>query len=88
MEQEEQPEVSKQDRKKLRLAYILLIALSILGIAIVVWLAWIRPAQESAGIDSFDECVSAGHPVQESDPPACVTPDGERFTGPRAQPEY
>lgn len=81
-EEPKSPKMTKDERKKLRLAYMALIAAALVGLGIVVWLAWIRPAQQSADITSFEECVDAGYPVQESEPPVCVTPDGTRFTGP------
>lgn len=31
-------------------------------------------------ISSFDDCVAAGHPVAESYPPQCRSPDGRSFT--------
>lgn len=76
------PKMNRNERRKLKLAYVVLIVAALAGLAIVVWLAWIRPAQQSADIGSFDECVSEGYPVQEGDPPVCVTPDGTKFTGP------
>jgi hypothetical protein len=76
--------MSKSDRKKLKLAYIVLIIAAAIGLAVVVWLAWVRPAQESADIQSYQECVEAGYPVQESSPEVCVTPDGTRFENPNA----
>lgn len=33
-----------------------------------------------ANITSFDECVAAGNPVMESNPPSCATKDGKTFT--------
>lgn len=30
-------------------------------------------------VTNFDECSQAGYPIQESFPPVCVTPDGQRF---------
>lgn len=88
MELPDSPRMSKDERKKLRLVYKLLVIAAVLSLAAVIWLAWVRPAQESAGINSYDDCVAAGHPVQESNPPVCVTPDGTSFTGPRIEPAY
>ncbi len=34
----------------------------------------------TASINSFDDCVDAGYPVQESYPERCATPDGKSFT--------
>jgi hypothetical protein len=83
------PRLTKGERKKLRLVYTLLIIAALLGTAVVVWLAWVNPARQSAGINSYEECVAAGYAVQESSPPVCVTPDGTSFTGPPAQqPDY
>jgi hypothetical protein len=33
-------------------------------------------------IDTFEACVGAGYPVQDSYPERCVTPDGDGFTRP------
>jgi len=33
-----------------------------------------------SGISTFEECVAAGYPVQESYPERCTTPDGKTFT--------
>lgn len=81
------PRMSKDERKKLHLVYKLLVLAAVLGILAVVWLAWVRPAQQSAGIESYEDCVAAGYPVQESNPPVCVTPDGTSFTGPLQLPQ-
>lgn len=35
---------------------------------------------DSTEITTFQECVDAGYPVQESYPRQCTTPDGDRFT--------
>lgn len=37
--------------------------------------------QDNVSITSFDECVKAGNPVMESNPPRCRTADGVTFTG-------
>lgn len=34
----------------------------------------------ASAVASFDECVAAGYPVQESFPERCATPDGRTFT--------
>jgi hypothetical protein len=39
---------------------------------------------QASNINTYEECVAAGHPVQESYPEVCATPDGKRFTNPNA----
>lgn len=36
-------------------------------------------------ISSFDECVAAGYPLQDSWPERCSTPDGKSFTRPTTE---
>lgn len=37
-------------------------------------------AYQDATIRSYDECVEAGNPIQESDPEKCTTKSGKTFT--------
>lgn len=39
----------------------------------------VQNGQVDASIDSFDDCAAAGHPVMESFPRQCRTPDGRLF---------
>jgi hypothetical protein len=77
--------LSRKEKKELALSKWLLIGLALLGIFVVVWLAWIRPAQHEANIDSFDTCKAAGNAIQESYPEVCLTKDGKRFVNPTQQ---
>ncbi len=64
---------------------ILAVILSIMlvgGAATLVWLLWVHPAKGQANVNSFDACVAAGNPVQQSYPEVCITKDGHHFTGP------
>jgi hypothetical protein len=65
----------------LRAKWIILVA-ALLCIGLVIWLAWIRPAQKEQQIASFEECKAAGHPIQESYPEVCAAPSGKRFVNP------
>ncbi|MGQ0679400.1 MAG: hypothetical protein ACT4OM_07075 [Actinomycetota bacterium] len=38
-----------------------------------------RPTPPDDGIDSFEDCAAAGHPIAESFPEQCFTPDGRSF---------
>lgn len=78
----EEEDMNETEKKELALSKIVLIAFAVLGLAAVVWFAWILPAQKTKSIDSFGECVSAGNPVQTSYPGVCTTEDGKRFTNP------
>lgn len=57
----------------------------------VLFVAWFNnseappaptPAQPTQTIDSFDACVDAGYPVQESYPEVCAAPGQGSFTNP------
>ena len=74
--------LSRKERKELALSKWLLVGLALLGIFVVIWLAWIRPAQREASISSFDECKAAGNVIQESYPEVCLAKDGKRFVHP------
>lgn len=40
----------------------------------------IATQQKQAAIKNYDDCVAAGHPIQESHPPRCSVPGGKTFT--------
>ncbi len=49
-------------------------------VAVVVGvIMFVVSRQEEGRVTSFDECVKAGFPVQESYPSRCLTPDGRTF---------
>lgn len=49
-------------------------------IGVVIWSNVFRQDEGSiAKVTSFEECVQAGHPVMESYPRQCKTPDGKTF---------
>jgi hypothetical protein len=77
-------ETDPKSQKDLKLSKIFLAILACIGILFIVWAAWFRPDDKSS-VDSFDECIAAGNPVQESYPEVCVTPDGQRFPNPDHQ---
>ena len=67
--------------KNKKLFYRTLVAiLLIVGVVGVVLLAGSNRTITNKDINSFEECVSAGHPVLESYPPQCETLDGRLFT--------
>jgi hypothetical protein len=71
--------LSRQEKTKLvRLEWVI-VATAIVAVALIIWLAWIRPMQKTAAVTSFEECAAAGNPVQESYPEVCATKDGKRF---------
>lgn len=74
--------LSRREKRELALSKWLLVILAVIGVAITIWLAWIRPAQQNAAIDSFEECKVAGNMIQESYPEVCLTKDGKRFVNP------
>jgi len=58
------------------LIYILIAALIIVGLAA----AWKLTRSTAPIVTNFEQCVSAGYPVQESYPERCTTPEGKTFT--------
>jgi flagellar basal body-associated protein FliL len=75
-------EMNEKEKKELALTEIILIILAIIGLAAMVWFAWIKPSNETAGISSYEACAEAGNPIQDSYPSVCVTSDGKRFVNP------
>ncbi len=71
--------MSRKEKKELALSKLLLIVAAVIGVMVVVWLAWIRPLQHKPVVDSFETCKAAGYPIQLSYPEACMTPEGQRF---------
>jgi len=76
--------MNRKERKELAISEIVLIILAVIGVAVVVWLAWARPLQtSSATVNSFSDCKAADQSVlQTSYPEVCVTHDGKRFVNP------
>jgi hypothetical protein len=72
--------MSQGDKKRLAVSEIIIIVLAIIGLAVVVWVAWLRP--EGKQITSFKTCAAAGYPVHASYPEVCVTPSGKQFIDP------
>ena len=76
----DEPPMNQKEKKDLALAEICLVVLAVIGLGIIIWIAWLRPSgQLKATVHSYDQCVAAGNPVQESYPEVCVTPEGRRF---------
>lgn len=80
--------LSRRDKKKVLRARWLILLGALVAIALIVWLAWVRPMQRESDIDSFDQCVAAGNPVQESYPEVCLTKDGKRFVNPKQDADH
>jgi hypothetical protein len=81
--------LSARERKELAISEVVLIILALIGLGVIVWLAWFTPSQhrntndkKDGAITSYNGCVAAGNPVQESYPGVCVTKDGKRFVNP------
>ena len=75
--------LSRREKKKLlRVKWLIMLGGLVVAV-LIVWLVWIRPVQRESGIGSFEECVAAGNPVQESYPEVCMTKDGKRFVNPK-----
>lgn len=66
--------------------------MALIGVIVTGFVAWrisvaqrTNPGentQKTIPATSFEECKSAGNPIQESYPERCVTPDGKSFTNP------
>jgi hypothetical protein len=71
-------------RKELLFSKVVLVVLALVGLLVVVWVAWGLPDNKEADINSFEECAAAGHPIQDSYPEVCAVPgaDGQRFVNP------
>jgi hypothetical protein len=68
---------AKDGLTTLKTCLIIAIVLVVGGVG---WL-WYRATQDSIRqVNSFEECVAAGYPIQESDPRRCRGPDGHSFT--------
>lgn len=59
-------------------AFIIVIALFLLGLGVYFMQAQQRPLSPQA-VTNFEECAQAGFPVGESFPRQCWTPDGRHF---------
>jgi len=75
--------LSRRDKKKLLRLKWLIIFLVACAVGFIVWLAWIRPMQQGASANTFDECVREGNPIQQTYPEVCLTKDGQRFVNPK-----
>jgi hypothetical protein len=74
--------LSRYEKKQLLKAKWLILLIAVAGLAAVVWLAWVRPIQHAAKVNSFADCVRAGNAVQQTYPEVCLTKDGSRFVNP------
>jgi hypothetical protein len=75
--------MNSKERKELAISEIILIVLAVIGVAVVVWLAWARPLRnDPAAVNSFADCKAARGIVQTSYPEVCITTDGKRFVNP------
>lgn len=74
--------LTSRERKELAISEIALLVLAVIGLAVVIWFAWARPANRTHTVSNYEDCVAAGNPVQESYPSVCVTDDGKRFVNP------
>lgn len=59
--------------------------IAIIGIVIILLAACgvflFKQQHSRAQVSSYAECVAAGYPILETDPPMCKTPDGHTFVG-------
>lgn len=78
------PRMNPKERRELAISEIVLIILAVVGLGVVVWLAWSRPLKApDQPINSFASCKEdATSAIQESYPEVCVTREGKRFVNP------
>lgn len=55
------------------------IALVVVFLLIVVGIYLLTSSKSSIKITNFEECITAGYPIQESYPRQCRAPDGQVF---------
>jgi hypothetical protein len=79
---EKQWRMNPKERRELAISEIVLIVLAVIGLAVVVWVAWARPLQREPVVNSFADCQANSGVVQTSYPEVCVSPDGKRFVNP------
>ncbi len=77
--------LTRREKKQLFRARWFIMFGALLLIGLLVWWLWVRPMQGEARIDSFQACVKAGNPVQETYPEVCLTKNGKRFANPKQQ---
>ena len=75
-------EMNQTEKKELALSKIVLVTLTLVGLAIIIWLAWIMPGRKDRGINSYEACVKAGNEILLSYPSTCQTKSGKHFTNP------
>ena len=73
--------MNPKEKKELAISEIILIILGVIGLAVVLWLAWFRPTVSN--VNSYESCAAAGNAIQDSYPSVCVTKDGKRFVNPK-----
>lgn len=72
--------VQKKNNAKRNIVIIIISLIVLVGAGIGVYLY----IQRTKPVNSYDECLAAGHPIQESYPERCTGPDGQQFTNPKA----
>jgi hypothetical protein len=73
--------MNSKERRELAISEIILIILGVIGLAVVLWLAWFKPTVRP--VNSYESCIAAGNPIQDSYPSVCATKDGKRFVNPK-----
>ena len=72
--------VHKKNNLKRNIIIIILVLVVLAGAGVGAYFY----IQRTKPVDSYDECVAAGHNVLTSYPEQCVGPDGQYFTNPKA----
>ncbi|HEV7455054.1 MAG TPA: hypothetical protein VGO07_07390 [Candidatus Saccharimonadales bacterium] len=74
--------MNPKEKKELAISEIVLITLGVIGLAVVLWLAWFRPTDKKM-VSSYQTCTAAGNAILDSYPSVCVTKGGQRFVNPK-----
>src|SRR5690242_14404287 len=72
--------MNDHEKKELAIGKTLILIFLVVGVAGVVWLAWFHPLPFKSTVHSYQDCIDAGNPVQETYPETCTTKDGKHFT--------
>lgn len=66
---------------KIRPVLVIITILAIVLVTVIaIGVALFINNQRANSISSYEQCVQAGHPILESYPERCITPDGKSFT--------
>ncbi|HSX17593.1 MAG TPA: hypothetical protein VLH86_05855 [Patescibacteria group bacterium] len=74
--------MNSKERRELAISEIVLIVIGVIGLVAVLWIAWFKPLDRDAGVNSYATCAAAGNIIQDSYPSVCVARNGKRYSNP------